>query len=73
MRLTQARAKLELRTVATVKDAQDVIEIMKFSMIDTFSDDVGDLDISRSVNGSGMSKGSKKKKFIAALTRYDFT
>jgi DNA helicase MCM8 len=36
-------------------------------MIDTFSDDVGEMDFSRSVNGSGMSSTSKKKKFVAAL------
>ena len=36
IRLTQARAKCELRTEATVQDAEDVIEIMKFSMFDSF-------------------------------------
>ena len=67
MRLVQARAKLELRTVATAEDASDVIEIMKVSMIDTFSDNIGAIDLNRSINGAGLSKASKKKKFVAAL------
>ena len=56
IRLTQARAKLSLRQEATAEDASEVIEIMKSSMVDTFSDDIGSLDISMGINGSGMSK-----------------
>ncbi len=69
IRLTQARAKLNLRPEATDEDALEVIEIMKCSMVDTFSDEVGELDFSRSVHGSGMSKGSAKKKLVAALEK----
>lgn len=32
MRLTEARAKVELRTEATAEDAQEVVEIIKFMM-----------------------------------------
>ena len=37
------------------EDAEDVIEIMRETMIDVFNDGLGGLDFSRSVNGSGMS------------------
>ena len=72
-RLTEARARMELREEATQKDAEEVImiskmimilemkilfmknrqvvEIMRSSMIDTFSDDIGQLDFSRSTMG----------------------
>lgn len=70
IRLTQARAKLNLRSDATAQDAMEVIEIMKSSMLDTFSDEVGQLDFSRSLHGSGMSKGSAKKKFVAILEKF---
>ena len=79
-RLTEARAKMELREEATKEDAEEVInhdfkdggydelkggggfeggdlwqsqvvEIMRSSMIDTFSDDIGQLDFSRSTMG----------------------
>ena len=60
IRLTQARAKLSLRQEATGEDASEVIEIMKSSMVDTFSDDIGSLDISMGINGSGMSKVIKR-------------
>ena len=51
----QARARLELREKATHQDAQDVVEIMKCSLLDTYSDDLGFLDFNRSQHGSGMS------------------
>lgn len=69
IRLTEARAKLQLCEEATVQDALDVVEIMKLSMVDTFSDNTGLLDFSRDLNGSGMSSKNAAKNFIAALTR----
>ncbi|XP_017771643.1 PREDICTED: DNA helicase MCM8-like [Nicrophorus vespilloides] len=39
VRLTEARAKLELRELATSDDANDVVEITRFSLLDTFSED----------------------------------
>ncbi|KAK7103109.1 DNA helicase MCM8-like [Littorina saxatilis] len=69
IRLTEARARLELREVATPSDAQDVIDIMKYSMVDVFTDQFGVLDFQRSQHGSGMSGRSKPKKFVAALQR----
>ena len=69
IRLTQARAKLELRSEATGQDAIEVIEIMKHSMIDVYCDELGEMDFSRSLHGSGMSKGKTKKNFVDALQR----
>ncbi|XP_043912385.1 DNA helicase MCM8 [Protopterus annectens] len=69
IRLTEARARLELREKATKNDAEDVVEIMKHSMLDTYADEFGRLDFQRSQHGSGMSNRSQAKKFIAALNR----
>ncbi|XP_041352396.1 LOW QUALITY PROTEIN: DNA helicase MCM8-like [Gigantopelta aegis] len=69
IRLSEARARLELREVATVQDAEDVIEIMKYSMVDTYSDQYGWIDFKRSQHGSGMSGRSQPKRFIAALKK----
>lgn len=51
----KARARLEMREKASQQDAHDVVEIMKYSILDTFSDDFGNLDFQRSQHGSGMS------------------
>ncbi|XP_072246673.1 DNA helicase MCM8 [Leuresthes tenuis] len=67
IRLTEARAKLELRETATNGDAEDVVEIMKHSLADTYSDGLGNLDFERSQLGSGMSQRGAAKRLINAL------
>uniref|UniRef100_A0A3P8T9G3 DNA helicase MCM8 n=1 Tax=Amphiprion percula TaxID=161767 RepID=A0A3P8T9G3_AMPPE len=67
IRLTEARAKLELRETATKSDAEDVVEIMKHSLADTYSDGLGNLDFERSQLGSGMSQRSAGKRLVNAL------
>ncbi|XP_028279938.1 DNA helicase MCM8 [Parambassis ranga] len=67
IRLTEARAKLELRETATKSDAEDVVEIMKYSLADTYSDGLGNLDFERSQLGSGMSQRSAAKRLVNAL------
>ncbi|XP_070697113.1 DNA helicase MCM8 [Pempheris klunzingeri] len=67
IRLTEARARLELRETATKSDAEDVVEIMKHSLADTYSDGVGNLDFERSQFGSGMSQRSAAKRLVNAL------
>ncbi|CAF3364063.1 unnamed protein product [Rotaria sp. Silwood1] len=67
MRLTEARAKLELREECTKADALDVVQIMKASMIDTYTDENGQLDFSRLQHGSGMSRASEVKKMMNAI------
>ncbi|NP_001089437.1 DNA helicase MCM8 [Xenopus laevis] len=69
IRLTEARARLELREKATKEDAEEVVQIMKYSLLGTFSDEFGKLDFQRSQHGSGMSNRSKAKKFVSALNR----
>ncbi|XP_063172080.1 DNA helicase MCM8 isoform X2 [Candoia aspera] len=67
IRLTEARSRLELREKATTEDAEDVVEIMKYSMLGTYSDEFGKLDFERSQHGSGMSNRSQAKRFVSAL------
>ncbi|XP_054257104.1 DNA helicase MCM8-like isoform X2 [Macrosteles quadrilineatus] len=69
IRLTQARAKAELREEATEQDAVDVVELMRWSMVDTFIDEFGALDFHRSIHGSGSSSKNQAKKFITALQK----
>ncbi|XP_049789773.1 DNA helicase MCM8-like isoform X1 [Schistocerca nitens] len=69
IRLCEARAKLELRSEVSEIDALEVVEIMRYSLVDTMSDSFGTLHFQRSQNGSGMSSKSKAKKFIMALQR----
>ncbi|XP_076972175.1 DNA helicase MCM8 isoform X5 [Tamandua tetradactyla] len=63
----KARARLELREETTKEDAEDIVEIMKYSMLGTYSDEFGNLDFERSQHGSGMSNRSTAKRFISAL------
>ena len=69
IRLAEARARIELHEVVSEQDARDVVEIMKFSMYDAFSDEFGQVDFQRSQNGAGMSCRSQAKRFIAELNR----
>lgn len=69
IRLTEARARCVLREEATEDDARDVVEVMRFSMMDTFSDEFGLLDFQRSQHGSGSSNRGQMKKFVAVLQR----
>ncbi|KAM9365006.1 DNA helicase MCM8 [Pholidichthys leucotaenia] len=70
IRLTEARAKLELRETATKSDAEDVVEIMKHSLADTYSDGLGNLDFERSQLGAGMSQRSAAKRLVNALHQH---
>ncbi|XP_062422696.1 DNA helicase MCM8 [Pungitius pungitius] len=70
IRLTEARARLELRETATNSDAEDVVDIMKHSLADTYSDGLGNLDFERSQLGSGMSQRGAAKRLVNALHRH---
>lgn len=59
IRLTQARARAELSTIATLEHAKDVLQILKYSMVDVLSSDVGTLKMKRNVNGAGISQASQ--------------
>ncbi|XP_018568092.1 DNA helicase MCM8-like [Anoplophora glabripennis] len=69
IRLTQARAKAELREEATEGDALDVVEIMKYSLIDIFTDEHGLIDKTRCQNGTGMSTKNQAIKLLQMLQR----
>jgi DNA helicase MCM8 len=66
IRLAEARAKAELRELVTEQDAKDVVEIMKESLCEIFSDGNGRLDFNKS---KGMSKSKKVKSFVSFLDR----
>ena len=63
----KARTKAELRDTCTASDAKEVIEIMKASMVDYYENELGELDFSRSLNGSGISKCSSIKELVGIL------
>ncbi|XP_058454183.1 DNA helicase MCM8 [Malaya genurostris] len=67
IRLTQARARINMESVATIKHAQDVIDILRFSMVDVFSNEAGDLQPNRQMNGLGTSQASMVKRFTQVL------
>ncbi|XP_033991787.1 DNA helicase MCM8 [Trematomus bernacchii] len=70
IRLTEARARLDLRETATKSDAEEVVEIMKHSLADTYSDGLGNLDFERSQLGSGMSQRGAAKRLVNALHQH---
>lgn len=69
IRLAEARARSELREVATAEDAEDVVDIMRASLLDAYQDSTGGIDFGRSQHGTGMSKRGEVKRYIAELTR----
>eukprot|EP00048_Salpingoeca_helianthica_P006883 m.104013 g.104013 ORF g.104013 m.104013 type:complete len:536 (-) comp14161_c1_seq3:36-1643(-) len=69
VRLSEARARLALRETVSAGDAEDVVELMKCSLFDTYCDEFGQLDFQRSQLGSGMSKKAQAKRFIEELQR----
>lgn len=56
MRLTQARAKCEMRTECSGDDAREVIEIMKASMVDYLENDLDQLEF-RATQGGSQARG----------------
>ncbi|KAK9824829.1 hypothetical protein WJX81_003431 [Elliptochloris bilobata] len=66
IRLCEARARADLRTVATRADAEDVVDLMKACLLDKFVDETGMLDFRRA---GGKSKQAEAKRFLAALAK----
>lgn len=67
IRLTQARARLDLCPEANVQHARDVLSIIRYSMVDVMSVDGVTISMRRNVNGAGMSQATQAKKFLQAL------
>lgn len=54
IRLSEARARCEMRQIVTSNDAADVIELMRKSLFDGYQTDFGTLDFGRSQFGTGI-------------------
>jgi DNA helicase MCM8 len=66
VRLAQARAKADMRSLVTLQDAEDVIEIMEDAILNIVSDGLGGMDFTRT---TGCSKSKITKKVIGELMR----
>jgi hypothetical protein len=60
VRLAQARAKIENRSVVTEDDARDVVALMKDSVRDACTGADGNVDFSRQTSGMSAAKAVKK-------------
>jgi DNA helicase MCM8 len=67
IRLSEARARSELRNTVKKSDAIDVIQMMRMSLWDAFQTTNGNVDFSRSQMGTGSSRQGSSKKFIQQL------
>lgn len=67
IRLTQARARVELADEASLQHAVDALAIFRYTMVDVLSSDDGTLQVNRSINGSGMSQATQIRKFLQML------
>jgi DNA helicase MCM8 len=67
IRLSEARAKCELRNTVRKSDAIDVVQLMRMSLWDAFKTSNGHVDTSRSQMGVGSSREKSSKKFIHCL------
>uniref|UniRef100_A0A1I8H8K6 DNA helicase n=1 Tax=Macrostomum lignano TaxID=282301 RepID=A0A1I8H8K6_9PLAT len=66
VRLTEARARAELRELCTAEDARCAIQLTRDCVRDLLSDDTGAVDVSRS---SGVSCRSAAKRLLQRLQR----
>ncbi|XP_043234819.1 DNA helicase MCM8-like [Amphibalanus amphitrite] len=72
IRLTQARARLDLREDATAADAQDVIQLVRFSMGAGGlggDDAAAEYPVARSRGGKRRGKSGRLKVFLSAVQR----
>ena len=63
-RLAQARARAQLADVVSARHAQDVVEVVRFSMLGVYSDEHGVVDFTRA---GGMSRAAEVHRFVKAL------
>lgn len=69
IRLSEARAKVELREIVSEQDARDVIEIMRESLMSVMEDDLG-LGFVDFRKVTGMSKSKQAVGFVEALKKH---
>ena len=66
IRLSQARARMELREEVTEQDANEVVQLLQESMLDVYTDETGILDFSRK---GGMSLAKQMKAMVKVLNK----
>ncbi|KAF9102356.1 DNA replication licensing factor mcm8 [Mortierella sp. AM989] len=71
IRMAEAKARMELRERVTRRDAMDVIEIMTFSLQDTFGPTQAQ-GLSQGQSQSGRGKSGSIKRYVAELQRVAF-
>lgn len=67
-RLAFARARVDLADEVTVEHVNDVIELTRYSLIDIFTTETGELE-SRGIQGSGMSKAKQKMRLLEQMKK----
>lgn len=73
IRMTQARARINLSNEATVEHARDVLAIFRYTLVDVLSTDDGSLQMQRNINGTGMSQATQAKKLLQLLQQQQKT
>ena len=66
IRLSQARARMDLRDTVTADDAQDVIDLLHESLLDAFTNESGQVEVNRK-SGGALTK--QVKALVNALTQ----
>ena len=66
IRLSQARARMDLRNQVTAEDAQDVIDLLHESLLDAFTNESGVVELGRKGGGSLV---KQVKALVNALTK----
>eukprot|EP01034_Spumella_vulgaris_P023027 gene23027-29215_t len=66
IRLSQARARIELREEVTEEDANDVVQLLQESLLEVFTAESGQIDTGRKGGGLGLSK--QVKALVKVLT-----
>jgi DNA helicase MCM8 len=66
IRLSQARAKIELRDEVTEDDAKDVVQLLQESLLDAFTTETGEIDLKRK---GGMSIAKQVKALAQMLSK----
>jgi len=66
IRLSQARAKVELRDEVTEDDAKDVVQLLQESLLDAFTTETGEIDLKRK---GGMSIAKQVKALAQMLSK----
>lgn len=64
IRLSQARARVELREEVTEGDANDVVELLQESLLDAYTNEFGQIDAGRK---GGMSLAKQVKALVRGL------